>query len=159
MPLLSAGQAQKEITHNEALILLDSLICGCCAGAPSNDPPQAPEARLSYLCGTAPTAAWAGRPNGLACWTEGGWRFVAPFEGLQVTDRSNGRVWRFASGQWTSGIIKAGEVQINGTKVLGVQQPAIPGAVGKAVIDGEARSVLAQVLATLRAHGLIASAG
>jgi hypothetical protein len=59
----------------------------------------------------------------------------------------------------TSGIIKAGEVQINGTKVLGVQQPAIPGAVGKAVIDGEARSVLAQVLATLRAHGLIASAG
>jgi hypothetical protein len=98
MPLLSAGQAQKEITHNEALILLDSLICGCCAGAPSNDPRKLQKLGCPTLwyCAYGRLGRTAKRTGVL---DRSGWRFVAPFEGLQVTDRSNGRVWRFASGQ------------------------------------------------------------
>lgn len=159
LPLLSAGQAQKELTHNEALILLDSFCHGCCSGGPANVPPDTPELGLSYLCGTAPTGDWLGHAQDVACWTEGGWRFARSFDGLKVNDRATGHTWRFLGGQWLSGIVMATEVQINGTKVLGPQQPSIPSVAGGAVIDLEARSVLAQVLAALREHGIIASAG
>ena len=42
MPLLSAGQAQKELIHNEALILLDAVVHGCCSGPPLDAPPVVP---------------------------------------------------------------------------------------------------------------------
>lgn len=42
-PMLAAGQAQKELTHNEALLLLDALVQGCSPSEPANDPPQSPE--------------------------------------------------------------------------------------------------------------------
>ncbi len=32
LPLLHASQAQKEMTHNEALTLIDLLLHGCVAG-------------------------------------------------------------------------------------------------------------------------------
>ena len=64
-----------------------------------------------------------------------------------------------ASGAWLLGIVKASEIQINGVKVLGVQQPAIPNVSGGTTIDSEARNTLAQVLTSLRAHGIIAATG
>lgn len=159
LPLLSAGQAQKEITHNEALVLMDALLHGCCSGAPSNNPPQSPEPGQSYICGSEPTGAWTGRSNGLACWTESGWRFVEPFDGICIVDRSSGREWSYLGGEWSTGIVKASEVRIDGLKVLGKQQPSIAGVSGGTTIDTEARNVLTQVLMTLRSHGLIAPAG
>jgi hypothetical protein len=159
LPLLSAGQAQKEVTHNEALLLLDAVIHGCCAGAPTNVPPQAPDSGMSYICGLAPTAAWAGRANCLACWTDGGWRFVDPFDGLEIVDSTSGRTWRFMTGQWSSGILQAIEIRVGGLKVVGSQVPAIVSATGGNTVDVEARSALSQVLQALRAHGLIAAGG
>ena len=158
LPLLSVGQAQKEVTHNEALVLLDALVHGCCAGAPSDTPPQSPEQGCSYICGVSPTGAWAERPDNLACWAESGWRFVEPFDGLRILDRLSGREWSYLAGQWSSGVVTASEVRIDGMKVLSKQQPPISVASGGNTIDLEARSVLTQVLATLRSHGLIASA-
>jgi hypothetical protein len=159
MPFLSAGQAQKEVTHNEAILLLDALVSGCCPGAPSNAPPQDPEIGLSYICGAAPIGAWAGHAKGVACWSQSGWRFVEAFDGLQLVDRSNGYTWRYMAGHWSSGVVDAGEIQVNGVKVLGLQQAGIANASGGLTIDTEARHVLTKVLGALRSHGLIASAG
>jgi hypothetical protein len=159
LPLLSAGQAQKEITHNEALVLLDAVTHGCCAGPPVNDPPSAPAVGLSYICGAIPTAAWLGHASDLACWTDGGWRFVEPFDGLEVIDRMSGRTWRFMGGQWSCGLLQGSEVRIDSVKVVGSQVPAIANAAGGSNIDVQARSVLGQVLQALRSHGLIAPSG
>lgn len=159
MPLLSAGQAQKEVAHNEALILVDSLLQACTAGAPSNSPPSSPELGLCYICGTAPTGAWSGRAQAVACFTMGGWRIVDAFDGMRITDRASGRIWCFVSGEWSLGVIKGSEVQVDGVKVLGGQQPAISPASGGSVVDAQARTVLALILEALRGHGLIAAAG
>lgn len=159
MPFLSAGQAQKELTHNESLLLLDSLVSGCCGSGPSNIAPSAPEPGLSYICGSEPSGSWAGHPRALACWTEAGWRFVEAFVGLQVVDRTSGCTWRYSAGEWSLGIVNATEVRVDGVKVVGARQPAIAGASGGSVVDVEARAVLAQLLAALRSHGLIAQAG
>jgi hypothetical protein len=100
-----------------------------------------------------------GHANALACWSNSGWRFVAPFDGLQVTDRATGCTWRYMSGQWTSGVVNAFEVHVNGLRVLGSRVSAIAQPVGGTTVDAEARDVLAQVLLALRSHGLIASGG
>ncbi|NJC06927.1 hypothetical protein GGQ97_002720 [Sphingomonas kaistensis] len=158
LPFLSAGQAQKELLHNEALILLDAVVQGCCEGGPLNSPPEIPEQGLSYLCGNDPIGEWAGRPRDVACWSDSGWRFITPFDGLQMVDRSNGCTWRFMAGQWSSGIVRGSELHLNGVRVVGDQYTAIANVSGGTVVDTQARDALAQVLSALRSHGLIASA-
>lgn len=157
MPLLSAGQAQKEISHNEALLLLDALVHGTCAGQPTNAPPSEPEVGLAYLCGEAPSGEWAGHAGEVACWTIAGWRFAPSIEGFRLMDRSDGCAWEYHNDQWSAGVVRAREVRVGGSKVLGNQRPAIAGATGGATVDAEARATLSEVLRTLRAHGLIAS--
>lgn len=159
LPLLAAGQAQKEVTHNEALILLDAMVNGCCGLAPGNAPPAEPELGISYICGVTPTGEWAGHPKCVAYWSAYGWRFINPVEGMRLHDRASGQSWCYSSGQWLIGVIKAAEVRVNGSKVLGAQQAPINNATGGAIIDSEARNVLSQVLAALRTHGLISAAG
>ena len=156
MPLLSPGQAQKEISHNEALVLLDSVVHGCCGGGPSNIPPQQPSLGMAYICGEAPSGDWGGHAGELASWTSGGWRFTPVFDGLQITDRTDGCTRRYLNGQWSIGRIDAKEVRVSGLKVVGSRCPGIAGASGGATVDTEARSALSEVLAALRAHGLIA---
>ena len=40
LPLLTAGQAQKEVTHNEALLLLDLLVHASVQSAGLTSPPR-----------------------------------------------------------------------------------------------------------------------
>jgi hypothetical protein len=85
LPLLVPGQAQKELFHNEALQALDVIIHGVVQGSSLiNEPPASPQIGETYLVGATPVAAWQGYPNHVACWTEGGWRFRAPFQGLEL---------------------------------------------------------------------------
>lgn len=74
IPLISTLQATPEVTHNEALYMIQALLMG--AISLTNTPPGSPTAGDCYICGTAPTGAWAGRANKVAIYTSGGWRFV-----------------------------------------------------------------------------------
>jgi hypothetical protein len=75
LPLIAAQQNQPEITHNEALTLIQALLNGVISAGLST-PPGAPAEGDAYICGTAPTGAWAGRANAVAVYTGGGWMFV-----------------------------------------------------------------------------------
>ena len=75
--------------------------------------------------GVSPVRAFAGHEGSLAGWSVGGWRFVAPVEGLRLTDRASGVELAYRDGAWTSGSIRASEVVISGLKVLGARLPAI----------------------------------
>jgi hypothetical protein len=150
------GQAQKELTHNEALLLLDLLVSPVAAG-PSNIPPAQPVAGSTYICGSAATGAWSGRDNDLAMWTAAGWRFATPADGQKVVDASTRGEWQLNAGAWNSALLVTSEVRIEGEKVLGRQQPAIADASGGTVVDSEGRRALAEILAVLRSHGLIAA--
>jgi hypothetical protein len=157
LPLLNAGQAQKELTHNEALALIDLTVQAAVLGVGIDTPPAAPEAGQCWIVGTAPTGAWSGQARSLAGWTSGGWRFVVPPEGCAVWSRADAAVARYLDGIWSVGVIRGARVDIDGAMVIGPQRAAIAAPAGGATIDAEARSVLGAILAALRGHGLIAS--
>ena len=157
LPLLDAGQAQKEMTVNEALARLDLLAQASVAAVGVETPPSAPTDGQCWIVGAAPTGAWAGRARAIAGWTAGGWRFVAPREGMAAWSAADGCAATFAGGQWRVGRLAGTGVAIGGVQVLGAQASAIAAPAGGSVVDAEARMVLTAVLTALRTHGLIAT--
>ena len=135
LPLLAAGQAQKEMTHNEALILIDILTHPVIENVELATPPPTPEAGKMWLVPAASTGAWSGQSGRLAAMTEGGWRFFDAFEGLILWDRARAKQYRFHNGDWV--------VPNN------VAEPS-----GGTVIDAEARATLANIAALLVKWGL-----
>ncbi|HUG46434.1 MAG TPA: DUF2793 domain-containing protein [Sphingomicrobium sp.] len=157
LPLLVAGQAQKELFHNEALLTLDTLVAGAVEEPPRNDPPDPPLVGTCYLVGSAPTAAWDQHADHLAAFTTGGWRFIQPVVGMSVLVKSEGILASFGSNGWEAGIIRGERMLVDGVQVVGAQGAAVPDPTGGITIDDEARAAIAQLLAVLRQHGLIST--
>ena len=156
LPLLAAGQAQKEINHNEALTLLDLLAQPVAETSGDNSPPGAPVAGKAWIVGASPTGAWAGHAAMLALWTDGGWRFIAPLEGMSVWVKATGLWTRRTASGWSDGTLPAAALQLGGNQVVGARQAAIASPAGGTTIDSQARATLSAILAMLRTHGLIA---
>ena len=157
LPLIAAGQAQKDVIHNEALAALDLIAQTAVSGVGVDTPPASPTIGACWIVGAAPTGAWSGHARTVAGWTEGGWRFVAPREGMMAwTGGANGFA-RFVGGTWVVGGLTGATLTLGGLQVVGARRPAIADAAGGTVVDGEARAGLNAVLATLRTHGLIAN--
>ena len=157
LPMLTAGQAQKEITHNEALQTLDFITAACVEEPPRSDPPATPVTGACYIVGTSPTGVWVGKPANLACYSAGGYRFIPPFEGLSVLMRSTGTLAVYRQGAWDLGSVMGARLVVDGQQVVGARATAIPMVTGGTVIDVQCRNGLALVLAAMRQHGLIAS--
>ena len=157
LPLLQAGQAQKEVSHNEAIVALELLGQPIAETIGDDLPPADPAAGASWIVGTAPGGGWAGHPGAMACFTPGGWRFFEAIEGMSAYVRATGLIARYRAGAWVVGEAHVATVSIGGDRVLGPRRPAISGASGGATIDAEARAAIDAVLAALRSHGLIAT--
>ncbi len=157
LPLLASGQAQKELTHNEALTLIDALLIPIVESVAAVSVPANPALGRAWIAGATPSGAWAGHANALACWTDGGWRFISAIDGMSVWSRADAMHARFQSGAWTIGSVNGAAYKVQGVQVIGPQRPAIATPAGGTVIDAEARVALTGVLSALRAHGLIAT--
>lgn len=154
-PFLAAAQAQKEVTHNEALALIDAAASPAALGLGLNQPPAAPSPGQCWIVGTVPTGAWVGQAGALACWTSGGWRFLPPVEGMRVWIVT-ARLWAVRDGgAWRLGEARCDTLIVGGQQVVGPRQPAVPAPTGGTSIDVEARSAILALIARLQAHGLI----
>ncbi|MDZ3830331.1 MAG: DUF2793 domain-containing protein [Sphingopyxis sp.] len=136
LPLLAVAQAQKEVTHNEALSMIDALVQTVVEAGPLDAPPAAPAAGQCWIVGGAPTGAWSGQAAALAIWTAGGWRFVVPRIGMRAVRASDGAIQRFGGGGWNA-------------------PGSVADPVGGATIDSEARVAIAAIISQLATHGLL----
>lgn len=157
LPLLAAGQAQKELIHNEALLLLDALVAANVEEPPRAAPPAAPAVGSCYILAGSPTGAWSGHPNALASFSSAGWRFIAPVEGMTVHVRSSGVAAAYRNGGWEVGLISAAALRIGGQQVVGAQAAAIAGPAGGISVDAQCREAVQLILEAMRRHGLIAT--
>lgn len=156
LPYLASGQAQKDITHNEALALIDMGLAPAALSMDLGAPPADPAIGACWIVGEAASAEWSGEAGKLACRVAGGWRFLAAPDGMRVwlADRN---LWaQRVGGTWSAGVEHAAEIRIGGDAVLGARKVAVVLPDGGATIDGEARAAIAAIVDRLRAHGLIA---
>ncbi len=138
LPLLAVAQAQKEVTHNEALVVLDALVHAAVEAGPIAAPPAMPAEGQCWIVGSAATGEWSGQDGTIALWTAGGWRFLAPREGMRVIRLADRARIRYDGGEWTEPVT--------------IAAPS-----GGAVIDVEARAALAALILAIEAQGLMIS--
>ena len=84
LPLIEAGQAQKHVTHNEALRLLDGLVQAAVLQRTLAAPPGGAAEGDLHIVGPAPTGAWSGHADHLALRRDGSWTFLVPGVGWGV---------------------------------------------------------------------------
>lgn len=157
LPLLAAAQAQKEVTHNEALALADIAIQAVVQSVAPASIPASPVIGQCWIVGASPTGAWAGRAGAIAGWTSGGWRFVAPIEGMQAWSIADALVVRRGPSSWDVGGLTAATLSIGGQPVVGPRRPRVIAPSGGTTIDVQARAAIAALIAGLETHGLFSA--
>mgnify|MGYP001045982694 CR=1 FL=1 len=134
LPLLFAGQAQKEFFVNEAHALADALM-HCAVEGELSVPPASPADGQAWLIGPAPTGEWSGHEGAIACRQAGNWLFVPPRDGMRLLDRATGQERRYL-GEW--------------------KFPSVPlEPYGGSVIDAEARAAISDIIGALRTAGIL----
>ncbi len=81
LPYIMAAQAQKHVTHNEAIRALDALVQIAVADKDLSVPPGSPVDGVRYIVAAVPTGAWARQAGRLTAFQDGAWAFFAPLEG------------------------------------------------------------------------------
>jgi len=119
LPLIQPAQAQKHVTHNEAIARLDVLVQAAVASRALATPPAAPAPGDRWIIGPDPVGDWAGRAGQIAWWGDTGWTFVTPAPGwtVQILDEAVAVVFRDGAWQGPEGQ----RLQVAG---LGVNTPA-----------------------------------
>ena len=118
-------------------------------------PPAVPDDGLCWIVPPGATGAWSGHAGELACAGSGGWRFIAPREGMLVWVADEGAFARFGPYGWVFGDWPASALVVGGQKVVGSRAAAVGDPSGGAIVDSEARTALSAILERLREHGLI----
>lgn len=137
LPLLAVSQAQKEITHNEALVRIDALLHAVAQSELAN-PPVLTDSDIGkcWLVDISPSGDWAGKSGQLAVWIGGAWRFCPPVEGMRLRLQSLGADRIYSGGMW-------------------VVAPTIADPENGATIDIEARQAILALLTYLRSIGQV----
>ena len=81
LPRILAGQAQKHVTHNEALRVLDGLVQLSVKDRDLATPPGSPAEGDRYIVAASPTGAWTGWAGSVALFEDGAWLRLIPREG------------------------------------------------------------------------------
>lgn len=101
LPLIMPSQAQKHVTHNEALTLLDGLIHLVITASGLTAPPLSAVTDDAYLVGSPAAGAWFGQEGKIALNSDAGWRFTLPVRGMTAFFVSANELRIYEQGVWT----------------------------------------------------------
>ena len=100
LPYLQASQAQKHVTHNEALRTLDALVQASVVSKDVTTPPSLPVDGEAYVVPAGASGDWFGHEGALAVWQENAWAFHAPNEGWTVWVSDLDALWSYDGAGW-----------------------------------------------------------
>jgi hypothetical protein len=84
LPLILPAQAQKHVTHNEALVALDLMVQLAVINRTLTAPPALPTVGDRHIVAAGATGAWAGQAGRIALYAETGWQFTQALPGWQA---------------------------------------------------------------------------
>ena len=99
LPVMQPSQAQKHVTHNEALNVLDAVTQLCVLDSTLTTPPLAQRGDR-YLVPNGGVDAWENHEGALALFDGNVWLFVTAQVGWLAFDQSRGRYLHFDGGGW-----------------------------------------------------------
>lgn len=102
LPIIDAAQAQKHVTHNEALRILDTLVQLAVVTRSLGAPPSSPSEGQRWIvqASPAPTGGWSGRGDQIAAWQDGAWQFSAAKTGWVAFVVDEGALLVWAGSAW-----------------------------------------------------------
>lgn len=136
LPLLFAGQSQRETFVNETFIRLDALV-HCAIESQADTPPAAPQEGQCWLVAPSASGAWAGQGSNIASYQQGQWLFQPPRDGLHLLNKSTGQRLHY-HGSWQAAV-----------------KPALP--TGGTVVDTQARAAIDAIVNVLIVSGVLAA--
>lgn len=97
-----AAQAQKHVTHNDALRLLDGIVQASVVNRTTTAPPGSPTAGDTYIVATGATGAWAGWDGDIAIYADGSWYRLVAIAGMRVWDIATDELVVRVGSSWLS---------------------------------------------------------
>ncbi|THD85002.1 DUF2793 domain-containing protein [Aliigemmobacter aestuarii] len=131
LPLILPSQAQKHVTHNEALRILDVAVQLSVQSRSQTDPPPNPAEGARFIVKSPATGAWQGHATEVATFTPEGWEFHEPKTGWRAFVEDESQIAVFDGLAW---VVLGGELL--STDMIGVNTTADP--VNRLSVKGDA---------------------
>ncbi len=154
LPLISSSQAQKHVTVNDALTLIDMVTNATVERGDLTTPPTSPVEGQAYIVAGPAALDWEGREESIALYSNGGWLFAQPSFGWKVWNKAAGKQAVYDGTAWVIGghAVSAGGagtaltvVEIDHTLSAGASNLTVPLIPSHSVVFG----VSARVIGTL----------
>jgi Protein of unknown function (DUF2793) len=123
LPYIAAAQAQKHVTHNEAVRALDALVQLAVLDRDLAIAPPSPANGDRYLVAGGATGAWSGQAVKVAAFQDGAWVYLTPREGWLAWVSDEDKIYAFDGAAW---VIAGGGGggSVNPTSLVGVNATA-----------------------------------
>ena len=100
LPLILPAQAQKHVTHNEALAALDLIVQLAVINRTLTTAPALPAVGDRHIVAAGATGAWVGQSGRIALFSETGWQFTQPLPGWRAHVLAEGQTAVFDGLVW-----------------------------------------------------------
>ncbi|EYD70395.1 DUF2793 domain-containing protein [Limimaricola hongkongensis] len=118
LPYIQPGQAQKHVTHNEAICRLDALVQPVVADRDRAAPPDAPATGARHIVAAGAGGDWAGHDGEIAVRENGAWGFETPLPGWRAHCLAEDAELSFGAQGWQAPgdrPLRAARIGINAT--------------------------------------------
>jgi hypothetical protein len=120
LPEIAAAQAQKHVTHNEALRVLDAVIHLAVLDRDLVAPPDSPAEGQRWLVGTPASGDWASHDDEIAAWQDGGWQFYQPHVGWLAYVMDEAALLAWSGTAWAPALdLLGGATELQNMALLG----------------------------------------
>ncbi len=123
LPFILPSQAQKHVTHNEALRILDVVTQLSVVADDQTSPPGSPAEGTRYIPDAGGTGAWAGHDGEIALFENGSWRFFVPRTGWRAYVINRDVLVVFDGSDWVD--LDSGELE--DVLAFGLGMTSLPG--------------------------------
>ena len=120
LPIIVPSQAQKHVTHNDALQILDALVQLTAISFSKSAPPSGVQEAAIYIIVEAATGVWAGHDYDIAIYRSHTWHFYTPRAGWCAYIPTENMQIVYTGKNWTG----AGPTILQNLTLLGVNAEA-----------------------------------
>lgn len=101
LPYILPAQAQKHVTHNEAIRAIDCLVHLSVTSRTLSVPPAMPDNGSRFIVAADASGGWTGHDGKVAAYQDGAWAFYGPKEGWRAWCAGEGALLVYQDGAWT----------------------------------------------------------